>query len=123
MSAFRACVVVSIFALAAASGCLDAPAGAGGDAAPAAPSNLTVVPREGAAHVTWTDNSDDEDHFMVKRKPQGGAMYEVVATVPTDKTVYHDAAVTSGTTYTYQIVAMNAAGDASLSTEVDFAVP
>jgi len=120
MDALRAYAVVSIFAMAAVIGCVDALAG---DGTPAAPSNLAVGPREGAAHVTWTDNSDDEDHFMVKRKPQGGATYEVVATVPLDKTVYHDAAVTSGTTYTYQIVAMNAAGDASLSGEVNFTVP
>jgi len=79
--------------------------------------------REGAAHVTWNDNSSDEAHFMVMRKDPGEAKYKVVATVAVDKTVYHDASVTSGTSYTYQIIAMNDAGDASASNEVVFAVP
>src|SRR5262245_37071709 len=126
MLAIRTCLLLSILGLAAASGCLgDSGDGAApaDDAAPTAPTNLAVVPREGAAHVTWNDNSSDEAHFMVMRKDPGAAEYKVVATVPTDGTVYHDATVTSGQSYTYQIIAMNEAGAGSKSNEVAFAVP
>ena len=120
ISAFRAIVLASTCVLSLV-GCLGAD---DSDAPPAAPSSLAVVPREGAAHVTWKDNSNNEDHFMVTRKAQGAAGdFAVVATVPGNTAVYHDAAVTRGGAYTYRIIAMNAAGDASQSNEVTFTVP
>lgn len=91
-----------------------------GDAAapPVAPSNLAVTSVGGGAHLTWQDNSDNEDHFMVMRKPMGGA-YDDVATIDFNATQYHDSAVTAGTTYVYQIMAMNSAGETT-SNEVTF---
>ena len=39
-------------------------AGCASDASPpAAPSDLTVAPLSGGAHITWKDNSSDEDEF------------------------------------------------------------
>jgi hypothetical protein len=122
MITLRTSLLVSICGLVFAA-CVSGDDG-GGDAPPAAPSDLTVVPREGAAHVTWKDNSSNEAHFMVTRKAQGAAGdYATIATVPVNTAVYHDAAVTRGTAYTYRIVAMNDAGDASESNEVTFTVP
>jgi len=121
MSVLRTLILVTISGLTLA-GCVGG--ASSDDAPPAAPSGLTVVPREGAAHVTWKDNSDNEDHFMVTRKAQGAAGdYAVVATVPVNTAVYHDASVTRGSAYAYRIVAMNAAGDASESQEVTFTAP
>ena len=36
----------------------------GGADVPAAPSGLAVEALEGGAHLTWTDNSDNETQFM-----------------------------------------------------------
>jgi hypothetical protein len=87
-------------------------------APPVAPTNLAVSNVAGGGHLTWMDNSDNEDHFMVMRKPMGGA-YDDVATVDFNGTQYHDSSVTAGTTYVYQIMAMNSAGETT-SNEVTF---
>lgn len=91
-----------------------------GDAAapPAAPSNLVVSNVSGGAHLTWMDNSDNEDHFMIMRKTST-TQYEEVGLVNFNIVQFHDSAVTAGTAYTYKIVAMNAKGEAA-SNEVAF---
>ncbi len=94
----------------------------GADVAPAAPTNLEVTEASGGGHLTWSDNSDNEDHFMVLRKLEGEATFGVIATATFDAEQHHDAAVTSGTSYVYKIVAMNGAGE-SESDEVTFTVP
>ena len=116
----RGHLLAPFFSMVLVTGCLSAPDAV--PAAPAAPTNLAVEPRAGAGHVTWIDNSDDEIHFMVMRKEQAATKYEVIATVPIDTVVYHDAAVTSGTTYVYQIMSMNDVGE-STSNEVAFTAP
>ncbi len=110
----RHLISVVLFGLAAACGSEH------GDAAapPVAPTNLAVSTVGGGGHLTWKDNSDNEDHFMVLRKPMGGA-YDDVATVDFNGTQYHDSSVTAGTTYVYQIMAMNSAGETT-SNEVTF---
>lgn len=49
---------------------------------------------------------------MIMRKSGTGA-YEHVTNVTFNTTQYHDEPVTAGTVYTYQVTAMNAAGEAS----------
>jgi hypothetical protein len=92
-----------------------------GGTEPAAPSNLGAEELGGGAHLTWTDNSDNEDEFMVMRMVDGGE-YEDLGTVPFDTTQYHDTGVTSGLSYTYMVMAMNEFG-ASESNEVTFDAP
>lgn len=87
-------------------------------APPAAPTNLAVANASGGAHLTWTDNADNEEHFMVMRKTATLA-YENVAMTAFNAVQYHDATVSAGTTYTFKVVAMNAKGEAS-SNEVTF---
>lgn len=96
--------------------------GGGGDGVPAAPSGLAVEELEGGAHVTWTDNSDNETQFMLMRKDPGGD-YEIIASPPFDTTQYHDAVLTAATTYTYMVMAMNDAGESEGSNEVEFTAP
>jgi fibronectin type 3 domain-containing protein len=93
-----------------------------GGGAPAAPTNLQVTEAAGGGHLTWTDNSDNEEHFMVQRKVDGDAAFEEISTQPFNATQYHDADVTSGTTYVYKVTAMNADGEAD-SNDVTFAAP
>jgi hypothetical protein len=89
--------------------------GTGGDGGgvgtgPAAPSNLTVEPLGGGLHVTWMDNSDDEDNFVLERHDGSGTFVEVI-TLPFDSDNYHDeGTLVSGTEYTYRAGAINAEG-------------
>lgn len=92
--------------------------GGGGGTAPAAPTGLAVAKLGGGAHLTWTDASDNEDHFMIMRKAGGGA-YAEVDMVTFNATQYHDEPVTAGTTYVYKVLAMNGGGESS-SNEVTF---
>lgn len=106
-------------------------AGCGGDdmdhsstgKGPTAPSELTAVPLTGGAHLTWKDNSNNEDNFMVLRKQMGtDADYKILATLPFDSIQYHDGPLTSGAAYSYKIMAMNGQGE-SESNAVELSAP
>lgn len=105
--------------------------GCGGDddmdhssgAGPTAPSELMAVALQGGAHLTWKDNSNDEENFMVERKQMDADTdYKVLATLPFDSVQYHDAPLVSGATYSYKIMAMNGKGE-SESNEATFVAP
>jgi hypothetical protein len=88
-----------------------------------APSDLKVIEAAGGAHLTWKDNSDNEDQFMIERK-QGAGAFTTLDTVAANKTDYHDSKVTAGLTYTYRVLAMAKSGVHSQgSNEVMFTVP
>ena len=60
---------------------------------------------------------------MVMRMVDGvDTEYEIISTVPFDTEQYHDAPLTSGTTYMYMVMAMNDAGESD-SNEVTFDAP
>lgn len=116
MRSLQLFLATSSFLLAAACGDSD-----GG--APAPPSGLAAEPLTGGAHLTWTDNADNETEFMVMRMDGlVDAEYRTIATVPFDTEQYHDAPLTSGTTYMYKVMAMNDEGD-SESSEIRFDAP
>ncbi len=104
--------------LAAGAGC---GSGSSGPAAPAAPSDLKAEELEGGAHLTWKDNSSDESGFMIERKV-GSAAYATLTTVPFNKSEYHDPNLTSGTVYSYHVMAMGkqAGKNSDVSNEVTF---
>lgn len=87
----------------------------------AAPTALTVSTVNGGAHLTWADNATDETEYMVMRMA-GAADYEVIATLPVDAALYHDADVTASVTYMYMVMVMNASSEAE-SDEVLFTLP
>ena len=76
---------------------------------PAAPSMVAAEPLGDGLHVTWTDNSNNEDHFVVERS-QSDATFEELIALPFDASSYHDAAIQSGMEYGYRIGARNSAG-------------
>jgi fibronectin type III domain protein len=94
----------------------------GGGNGPAAPSGLAAEALGDGAHLTWTDNSDDETGFMVMRMEHPDGDYEELGTVPFDTTQYHDEPLTSGTTYMYMVMAINDGGESD-SNEVLFTAP
>ena len=89
---------------------------------PNAPSNLKAVPLGGGAHLTWKDNSTDEDGFMIMRK-DGMAAYMMVTTVPFNTTAFHDTPLTSKATYSYLVHAMKGDTLSDQSNEVTLTLP
>jgi len=95
-------------------GCGDSGSGGG----PSAPSNLTAAPMGGGVHLTWTDNSSDEDGFDIERRvAQGNAGFAALDSVPFDSSLYHDAAVSPGTTYVYRVRAKRSTTFSAYSNE------
>jgi len=91
--------------------------------APAAPTGLAAAALSGGAHLTWTDNSDNETEFMIMRMQQGvDTEMQTIATVPFDTSQYHNAPLTSGQTYMFMVMAMNHAGETE-SNQVTFNAP
>lgn len=92
-------------------------------APPTAPSNLTASALAGGAHVSWKDNSTDEDEFVIMRQQMGtDAAMKELARVPRNNTSFHDEPLVSGATYLYQVDASNANGETASNT-VMFTAP
>ncbi|HEV8605860.1 MAG TPA: fibronectin type III domain-containing protein [Tepidisphaeraceae bacterium] len=76
--------------------------------APAAPTNLTFSVSGNVATLTWTDNSDNEDKFVIQTIGYSGG-FETLKEIPansTSTTVWlHSATINS-----YRVVARNSAG-------------
>lgn len=90
---------------------------------PAAPTGLTAAPLAGPAiHVTWKDNSTDEDNFVLERRVAGGE-FSVLTSPPFNEVAHHDADVMAATTYTYRIAAKNSKGLSAYSNEVSATAP
>lgn len=116
--AFAIPVLAATFALAACASDATDPV-----AAPAAPTMLSAAALGGGAHLTWTDNSDNETEFMIMRMEVGtDADYKTLASVPFNSTQYHDAPLTPGKSYMYMVMAMNDGGETN-SNEITFAAP
>ncbi|MBL9009118.1 MAG: fibronectin type III domain-containing protein [Myxococcales bacterium] len=95
--------------------------GCGSSAPLGAPSNLTVKPSGGGAHLTWMDHATAEDEFQVERKDPGGSFVKKF-TVTFDITVYHDSQVTAGSTYSYRVRAASSSGVSEYSNEASLTV-
>jgi hypothetical protein len=72
--------------------------------------------------LNWTDHSDNETGFKVQRRTSGGT-YQTIFTTAAGATSYSDATADPGTTYFYQIVATNSAGDSTPSNEFGVSTP
>ncbi|MFN8079996.1 MAG: multicopper oxidase domain-containing protein [Kineosporiaceae bacterium] len=82
-----------------------------------APTGLTAAPaapQAGAAAVAlaWADNATNETGYVVERMAAGGAWAQVGAALPVNSAAVIDATVVRGTTYSYRVAAVNAAGRA-----------
>jgi hypothetical protein len=86
--------------------------------APAAASALTAGRASSTAiALSWLDNSTNETGFKVQRSSDGGATWTKITTRPAaagkGTTInYQNTGLTTGTTYSYRIIAYNGAGDA-----------
>lgn len=87
----------------------------------AAPTGLAAAPTGGpGVALTWNNNSSNETGFWVRRSADNGATWTNLASsgnpLPANTTAYTDTTVTRGTTYLYQVAAVNGFGAAWSST-------
>ena len=68
-------------------------------------------------HLTWRDNSSDENGFIIERRTKGDEKFVQIATQGANVTSYTDSDVTAGTTYCYRVRAFNAVGSSPYSQE------
>ena len=72
----------------------------------AAPTNLTANNKTaGQLTLNWTDNSDDENGFVVERSLSMDSGFASVGTVAAGITTYTDSATEGATTYYYRVAA------------------
>src|SRR5207244_6313891 len=91
------------------------PAGATTFAPPAAPSNLVATAASSSQiNLTWTDNSSNEDGFKLNRSTDG-VNFTYVKGLADNVTSCAGYDRLPGTTYYYQVLAYNTAGDYSYS--------
>jgi hypothetical protein len=80
---------------------------------PAAPSNLTVVAlkktNDKKVLLSWTDNSNNEDGFIVMRSTDG-TNYTAIDSTMANATSFTDTALVPNTKYYYKVSAWNNAG-------------
>jgi hypothetical protein len=87
-------------------------------AMPATPTHLAANPIGGTAvDLTWTDNSAVEDGFTVWRY-NSATGWTLIATLPANTTVYHDAGPAPDNTYWYTVYATKDGGSSSNSETV-----
>ncbi len=81
---------------------------------PAVPSGLAAQAISGTEiRLTWTDNSSDEDEFIVLREID--ETFSEIARVEADVTEYVDSGLSEGETYRYRVRASNARGESESS--------
>ena len=87
----------------------------------AAPSDLQGMVMNGGVHLSWKDNSCDEDGFMIMRRTEG-AEFTDVGRAGADATYFHDRTVSAGATYTYVVHALHSTRSSPSSNELTIAV-
>ncbi|MBK8933341.1 MAG: multicopper oxidase domain-containing protein [Chloroflexi bacterium] len=90
---------------------------------PDAPSNLQVsLLLSLQTRLTWTDNATTETGFVIERSDNGDP-FVVIASPAADTTLYTDATVVPGHTYTYQVAAVNGSGRSGVATAGSVYIP
>ncbi|MBT8341439.1 MAG: DNRLRE domain-containing protein [Desulfatitalea sp.] len=84
---------------------------------PAAPSTLVSQVDHFDIQLSWTDNSDNEDAFVVERSIDGGTFSILVANLAPNTPGYTDTNLPPLHTYAYRVKAVNSLGDSGYSNE------
>lgn len=90
---------------------------------PIAPTNLTAsslvdtssITFSYSASLVWTDNSLNEDGFVIQRSTGSGSIFINVITASANATSSFDTTVSAGTTYLYRVFSFNSSGNSSFS--------
>ncbi len=86
-----------------------------------APTNLRAAAGSTANNIvlTWTDNSSNEDYFVLERSPDGNDPWTVLsATIPVNTTTYADNNPPNGNAHFYRIKAVNVGGESGYAQSV-----
>ena len=82
--------------------------------APNAPSNLTVTFfSDVQVDLTWQDNSNNEDTFILERKLSTSSIWTEILDSGPNVTTYTDCPLTPGLTFEYRVKARNTDGDSA----------
>src|SRR5262245_77544 len=69
---------------------------------PAAPTNLTATAVSSTSvSLSWTDNSNDETGFLIRRAGNPSGKWTTLTTTPANTTSFGSAGLTTGKTYYY----------------------
>ena len=82
---------------------------------PAAPSDLSTTLNGATIQVNWTDNSNNEQAFVLERSVDAGAFAVRDETIGENTTSYSDGPLATGHTYAYRVKARNTHGDSGYS--------
>lgn len=83
------------------------------------PTNLSATSTGAStASLTWDDNATNEDSYEVERcEGAGCSSFALVSTLGVDSESFDDSGLSSNTSYTYRVRAVNAAGNSAYSNE------
>lgn len=86
---------------------------------PAAPTSLAASAASNTQiNLSWVDNSNNEDGFLIERKTGAAGTYAQIATASANATSYQNTGLTANTNYYYRIRARNTVGNSAYTTEV-----
>src|SRR5262249_51807923 len=89
----------------------------GGAPPPAAPNSLSATAASSSlVNLTWADNSDNEDGFMIERcQGSGCSNFAEIARVGANAISFSNTGLAAGASYSYRVLAYNNSGDADPS--------
>ena len=91
---------------------------------PPPPINLFAVPVSSSEiNLTWTDQSTNETGFQIERKTGIGGTYALIGTAAANATTYNSTGLADGTTYYYQVRAVNSAGNSAYTNQAATTTP
>ncbi len=85
---------------------------------PLIPSNLTAIADTFKVTLSWQDNSDNEEGFVIERKDGDSTSanpFMIIDTVAANVTAFVDYGLSANSTYTYQVYAYNEFGNSGNS--------
>lgn len=83
--------------------------------APAAPTTLTATPNTTSIVLTWTDNTNNEAHYLLERSTNNNMNFIQINSLNPDVTTYTDTNLAPNTTYYYRVRASNNGGRSAYS--------
>ncbi|MBN1622129.1 MAG: fibronectin type III domain-containing protein [Endomicrobiales bacterium] len=91
---------------------------------PTPPTNISAfVVSPTQIRLTWTDTSNNEFGFRVKRRPDENSSFTLVSDLAANTTSYLDSGLIPSKTYRYIVVSYNGTGESSYSEEVSAQTP
>lgn len=92
--------------------------------APAAPTSLLLAAAScNEISLSWTDNADNEENYIIERKEADGTYSAIETSLAPDTESHSDTSVSAETTYCYRVKATNSIGDSGYSNETNITTP